>query len=98
MNTSRAGSNMPVLASSAAVPGHVRSLLLRRLQAFLKLIVRSKKRHTALRLPAIRRLRIAATISSSVTSGRRAKVRVRFQRDAAPLGLGLFVPCVAASI
>ena len=37
---------------------------------FLKLILcRSKNRHTALRLPAIRRLRIAATISSSVKSG-----------------------------
>ena len=37
---------------------------------FLKLILcRSKKRHTALRLPEIRRLRIAATISSSVKSG-----------------------------
>jgi hypothetical protein len=35
----------------------------------LKLILcRLKKRHTALRLPAIRRLRIAATISSSVKS------------------------------
>jgi len=30
---------------------------------------RAKNRHTALRLPAIRRLRIAATISSSVRSG-----------------------------
>jgi hypothetical protein len=33
---------------------------------------RSKNRHTALRLPAILRLRIAATISSSVMSGRSA--------------------------
>jgi hypothetical protein len=31
---------------------------------------RLKNRHTALRLPAILRLRIAATISSSVMSGR----------------------------
>ena len=75
---------------------------------FLKLILcRLKNRHTALRLPAIRRLRIAATISSSVKSGcsaisRQQKVRVRLQRrDAAPARLGRdasgFV-CRAASI
>ena len=33
---------------------------------------RAKNRHTALRLPAILRLRIVATISSSVMSGRSA--------------------------
>ena len=58
-------------ASNAAVRAPRRRALApaaRRL--FLKLILcRLKKRHTALRLPAIRRLRIAATISSSVESG-----------------------------
>src|SRR5229473_666177 len=50
---------------------YVRALLLRRVQAFfLKVILwRSKKRHTAVRLPAILCLRIAKTTSSSVRSG-----------------------------
>jgi hypothetical protein len=49
----------------------VRALLLCRVQSFfLKLMLRrAKNRHTALRLLAILRLRIAATISSSVMSG-----------------------------
>ena len=50
--------------------GHVGPLLLRRPQTFLKLMPwRTNSRQAALRLPAIRRLRIAATISSSVRSG-----------------------------
>jgi hypothetical protein len=50
--------------------GHVRPVLLRRVQGFLKLMPwRSKNRHTALRLPAIASLRIAATTSSKVRSG-----------------------------
>ena len=66
-----AGSNMPcsriqrrrARATSARFCSAARRL-------FLKLILcRSKKRHTALRLPAIRRLRIATTISSSIKSG-----------------------------
>ena len=49
---------------------------------------RAKNRHTALRLPAILRLRIAATISSSVRSGlfgnlRQQKFRVLLQRRGA---------------
>src|SRR5258708_23641415 len=53
---------------------YVRALLLRRVQAFfLKVILwRSKKRHTTVRRPAILRLRIAKTTSSSVTAGRSA--------------------------
>jgi len=74
--------------------------LLRRLQAFfLKLIeCRSKKRHTALRLPAIRRLRIAATISSSVKSGWSAINTSKKSACASrgemlpPLGLGAILP------
>ena len=69
MNTSRAGSNMPCSRIQRRRAGHVRSLLLRRAQAFLKLIPwRANNRQTALRLPAMRRARIAATISSSVRS------------------------------
>jgi hypothetical protein len=47
------------------------ALLLRRPQAFFLTLIpcRSKKRQTALQLPAIRRLRIATTTSSSVKSG-----------------------------
>ena len=57
-----------------------------------------KKRHTALRLPAIRRLRIAATISSSVKSGCSA---INASKTSActssgemlpPLGLGAMLP------
>ena len=66
---------------------------------FLKLIeCRSKKRHTALRLPAIRRLRIAATISSSVKSGRSAINTSKKSACASrgemlpPLGLGAILP------
>ena len=57
------GRTLPLFSHPAPpCAGHVRSLAPPR-AAFLKLIeCRSKKRHTALRLPAIRRLRIAATI------------------------------------
>jgi hypothetical protein len=54
----------------SACVGCVWTLLLHRVQNFLKLILqRAKNRHTALRLSAIRRLRIAMVISSSVMSG-----------------------------
>jgi hypothetical protein len=44
--------------------------VLRRVQAFFKLMFRrSKNRHTALRLPGIRSFRIVATISFNVKSG-----------------------------
>ncbi|MGA8616672.1 MAG: hypothetical protein WB760_34235, partial [Xanthobacteraceae bacterium] len=66
---------------------------------FLKLILcRLKKRHTALRLPAIRRLRIAATISSSVKSGCSAITARKKSACASsgemlpPLGLGAMLP------
>ena len=66
---------------------------------FLKLILcRSKKRHTALRLPGIRRLRIAATISSSVKSGWSAINASKKSACASsgerlpPLGLGAMLP------
>jgi len=71
MNTSRAGSNMPCSRiqrrRARATSGRSCSAA-RRL--FLKLMPwRTNSRQAALRLPAIRRLRIAATISSSVRSG-----------------------------
>ena len=66
---------------------------------FLKLILcRSKNRHTALRLPAIRRLRITATISSSVKSGCSAISRSKTAACASsgemlpPLGLAAMLP------
>ena len=59
MTTSRAVSNM---LCSRIQCRHVRTLLLRSVQIFLKLMLwRAKNRHTALRLPAIRRLRISDT-------------------------------------
>ena len=50
---------------------------------------RAKNRHTALRLPAIRRLRIAATISSSVRSGWLA---IRPTRNSACCSSGEMLP------
>jgi hypothetical protein len=53
-----------------ARPGRVGARLLRCAQAFFKAdLVARKKRQTAVRLPAIRRLPIAATTSSSVKLG-----------------------------
>jgi hypothetical protein len=60
---------LPSLPASTC-PDHVRAILLRSAQAFLKLMSwRLKKLHTAVRLPAIPCLCIAETISSSVRSG-----------------------------
>jgi hypothetical protein len=78
-------------------------LLLGRVQSFfLKLMPRrSKNRQTALRLPAILRLRIATAISSSVRSGFPA---IRPNRNSAcassgevlpPLGFGATLPVIA---
>src|SRR5205085_4888426 len=89
-----------VRASSAGVrERHPRASAPRRTEFFLKLILRrAKKRHAALRLPAIRRLRIAATISYSVRSGCSA---ISPSRNSAcfsngevlpPLGLGATLP------
>ena len=71
MNTGRAGQTCPGIASSAAGRGpRPRASAPPRTEFFLKLMLcRAKNRHTALRLPAILRLRIATTISSSVRSG-----------------------------
>src|SRR5262249_40455272 len=92
--TSRAGSNMPC---SRIQRRRARATSARFCSAayrvFLKLMLRrAKNRHTALRLPAIRRLRIAATISSSVRSGwlaiRPQKLRLLLQwGDAAAASL-----------
>jgi hypothetical protein len=74
-----------------ACAGDVCTLLLRRVQSFfLKLMLRrAKNRHTALRLPAIRRLRIAAMISSSVRSGWSA---IRPSRNSACCSSGEVLP------
>jgi len=61
-----------------------------RTEFFLKLMLRrAKNRHTALRLPGIRRLRIAATISSSVRSGWSA---IRPSRNSACCSSGEMLP------
>jgi hypothetical protein len=100
MNTSRAGSNMPC---SRIQRRRARTTSARfcsvAYRVFLKLMLRrAKNRHTALRLPAILRLRIAATISSSVMSGSSA---VSASRNSAcfsngemlpPLGLAATLP------
>jgi hypothetical protein len=71
MNTSRAGSNMPC---SRIHRRHTRTTSARFCSAayrvFLLILRRAKNRHTALGLPAILRLGIGATISSSVMSDR----------------------------
>jgi hypothetical protein len=90
------------LLSHPAPPGadHIRSLLLRCAQAFFfKLtLCRLKNRHAALRLPAIRRLRITATISSSVKSGcsaisaSKTAARASSGEMLPPLGLAAMLP------
>ena len=59
---------------ASACAGHVRPLLLSGVQRFFLKVksCRAKNRQTAMRLPGMRRLRIAVTISSSVKSGCRA--------------------------
>lgn len=72
INTRRAGSNIPCsrIQRRRARATSARSCSAARRLFFLKLIPwRVNNRQTALRLPAIRRLRIATTISSSVKSG-----------------------------
>src|SRR5271168_2037137 len=56
---------------ASARAGYVRPLLLRGVKGFFLKVksCRAKNRQTAVRLPGIRRLRIVATISSSVKSG-----------------------------
>ena len=66
------GIKQTLLANPAPpCPRHVRPFLLRRAQAFFLTVTlcRSKNRQTAVRLPGIRCLRIATTISSKVRSG-----------------------------
>jgi len=99
-NTSRAGSNMPCsrIQRRRARATFARSCSAAR-RLFLKLILWClKKRHTALRLPAILRLCIGATISSSVRSACRP---ISANKKAAcassgemlpPLGLGAKLP------
>ena len=84
MNTGRPGSNMPYSRiqrpRAQATSARFCSAAYR---VFLKLkLRRAKNRHTALRLPAIRRLRVAATISSSVRSGWLASDPTEYPRAA----------------
>jgi hypothetical protein len=68
INISRAGQTCLAAASSLGTRGRFpRAFAPPRTKFFLKLMLRrSKNRHTALRLPGMRFLRIAATISSSL--------------------------------
>ena len=100
MNTSRAGSNMPC---SRIQRRRARATSARFCSAACRLFFEAdrvplEEGHTALRLPAIRRLRIAATISSSVKSGRSAINTSKKSACASrgemlpPLGLGAILP------
>ena len=94
------GQTCLALSSNVAAPAPHRPVLaLPPAGFFLRLILcRRKKRHTALRLPPIRRLCMATTISSSVRSGCRAisankKVACASSGETLPpLGLGAMLP------